>query len=129
MGGGGLLAFFADTTCPFSAAAVAELKIVTDTLAKHNMPGVIVNLGDKKDAVEKLYAGRDVGAAVIFDETKATQKAWDIHSVPTVVLITPAGIVAYRGPAVWKDLGDAAGSALKLPAGSLKFAVKGTEFG
>ena len=129
MGAGGVLLMFADTSCPFSAAAVAELKVVTDTLARHNMPGVIVNLGDKKDAVEKLYAGRDVGATVIFDETKATQKAWDIHSVPTVVLITPAGIVAYRGPAVWKDLGDAAGSALKLPAGSLKFAVKGTEFG
>lgn len=64
-----------------------------------------------------------------YDETKATQKAWDIHSVPTVVLITPADLVAYRGPAVWKDLGDAAESALKLPAGTLKFGVKGTEFG
>jgi hypothetical protein len=129
MGRGGLLAFFADTTCPFSAAAVAELKVVTDTLAKHAVPGVIINLGDKKAAIENLYAARDLGAAVIYDETKATQKAWDVHSVPTVVLMTPDGIVAYRGPAVWKDLGDAAEATLKLPAGTLKFAVKGTEFG
>jgi hypothetical protein len=129
MGGGGLLAFFADTTCPFSAAAVAELKVVADTFAKHGVPGVIINLGDKKAAVEDLYASRDLGATVIFDETKATQKAWDIHSVPTIVMITSDGIVAYRGPAVWKDLGEAAEGAMKLPAGSLKFAVKGTEFG
>ena len=128
-GAGGVLLMFADTTCPFSAAAVADLKAVTDTFAKHDVPGVLVNLGDKKDAVETLYAARDLGAAVIFDETKATQKAWDIHAVPTVVLITPDSIVAYRGPAVWKDLGAAAESALKLPAGSLKFGVKGTEFG
>jgi len=129
MGGGGLLAVFADTTCPFSAAAVADLKVIADTFARHEVPGVIVNLGDKKAGVENLYTSRDLGATVIYDETKATQKAWDIHSVPTVVLITRDGIVAYRGPAVWKDLGDAAEAALKLPAGTMKFAVKGTEFG
>ena len=107
----------------------SNLTAVTTVFASHDVPGVIVNLGDTKDAVETLYAARDLGAAVIFDETKETQKAWDIHSVPTVVLITPDSIVAYRGPAVWKDLGDAAESALKLPPGSLKFGVKGTEFG
>jgi len=129
MGGGGLLAVFADTTCPISAVAVAELKAVTSTFAKHEVPGVLINLGDKKAGVEKLYASRDVGATVIYDETKATQKAWDIHSIPTVVMITRDGIVAYRGPAAWKDLGNAAEAALKLPAGSLKFPVKGTEYG
>jgi len=129
MGAGGALLMFADITCPFSAAAVADLKAVTTVFATHDVPGVLVNVGDKKDAVENLYGARDLGATVIFDETKATQKAWDIHAVPTVVLITPDSIVAYRGPAVWKDLGDAAESALKLPAETLKFGVKGTEFG
>jgi hypothetical protein len=41
------------------------------------------------------------------------------------VLITRDGIVAYRGPAAWKDLGDAAEATLKLPAGSMKFTVNG----
>jgi hypothetical protein len=43
-------------------------------------------------------------------------------------LIDSAGAVAYRGKAVWADVGAAAEQALKLPAGSLKFTVKGTGF-
>ncbi|MCX5653096.1 MAG: hypothetical protein NTY65_00375 [Planctomycetota bacterium] len=44
-------------------------------------------------------------------------------------MIDSAGAVAYRGKAVWADVGAAAEKSLKLPAGSLKFTVKGTGFG
>jgi len=39
------------------------------------------------------------------------------------------GTITYRGKAVWADVGAAAENSLKLPAGSLKFTVKGTGFG
>lgn len=129
LGKAGLVAVFVDTKCPFSAAAVGEMSSVAATLAKHDVAAVLVNLGDPKAAVEEFYAARNVGMPVLYDTGAATQKAWGVTSVPMVLLFDAGGAVAYRGNAVWKDVGAAAEKALNLAAGTLKFGVKGTEFG
>jgi len=129
MGPKGLLVVFVDTHCPFSATAIREMSSVASVLAKHEVPSVLLNVGEPQATVERFYAQRQVGIPVIYDTGKATLTAWAVTSTPTPILIDSAGAVAYRGNAVWADVGAAAEKSLKLPAGSLKFTVQGTGFG
>jgi hypothetical protein len=129
MGTKGLVMVFVDTKCPFSAIAISEMASVASVLAKQEVSSVLVNIGETKTAVEEFYSRRQMGMPVLFDTGKATQTAWAVTSVPTVVMMDSDGTIAYRGTAVWADVGAAAEKALKLPAGSLKFAVQGTGFG
>lgn len=128
MGPNGLLVVFVDTSCPFSATAIREMSSVASVLAKQEVPSVLLNVGETQATVEQFYAQRQVGIPVVYDTGKATLAAWAVTSTPTVFLMDPAGAVAYRGNAVWADVGAAAEKSLKLPAGSLKFTVKGTGF-
>jgi hypothetical protein len=125
----GLMALFVDTTCPFSGTAINELPQVAATLGKQGMATVLVNLADREDAVRKFYTARNVGAPVVFDTTKATQRAWQVTMVPTVCVFDADGSLLYRGNAVWKNLASAAEGALMLPAGSIKFGPAGTQYG
>jgi len=129
LGPKGLLAVFVDTNCPFSGEAVGDMSKVAATLAKHDVPAILVNISEPEAAVRQYYAQKQTGTPVIYDVTAATQKSWQIDAVPTVVLFDGGGGMVYRGKAVWRDLATAAESALKLPAGSINFGVKGTEFG
>jgi peroxiredoxin len=129
LGPGGLLAVFVDTRCPFSGEAIADMPKVAAALARHQASSVLVNIGDKPDAVREFYTKKNLNLPVVHDGTVATQKAWQVYAVPTVVLFDAKGEVAYRGKAAWADLAKAAENALKLPPGSIKFDVKGTEFG
>jgi hypothetical protein len=128
MGPKGLLVVFVDTHCPFSATAIREMSSVASVLAKYDVPSVLLNVAEPQATVERFYAQRQVGIPVIYDTGRATLKAWAVTSTPTPILIDSAGAVAYRGNAVWADVGAAAEKSLKLPAGSLKFTVKGTGF-
>jgi hypothetical protein len=128
MGPKGLLVVFVDTNCPFSATAIREMSSVASVLAKYEIPSLLLNVGEPQATVEQFYAERQVGLPVIYDTGKTTLKAWAVTSTPTPILIDSAGAVAYRGNAVWADVGAAAEKSLKLPAGSLKFTVKGTGF-
>ncbi|MBE3123250.1 MAG: redoxin domain-containing protein [Planctomycetes bacterium] len=128
MGPKGLLVVFVDTNCPFSATAIKEMSSVASVLAKYDVASVLLNVGEPQATVERFYTQRQVGIPVIYDTGKTTLKAWDVTSTPTPFLIDSSGAVAYRGNAVWADVGAAAEKSLKLPAGSLKFTVKGTGF-
>jgi hypothetical protein len=129
MGPKGLLVVFVDTHCPFSATAIREMSSVASVLAKYDVPSVLLNVAEPQATVERFYAQRQVGIPVIYDTGRATLKAWAVTSTPAPILIDSAGAVAYRGNAVWADVGAAAEKSLNLPAGTLKFAVKGTGFG
>lgn len=128
MGPKGLLVVFVDTHCSFSATAINEISSVSSVLANQEVSSILVNIGEARTAVEEFYSQRQVGIPVIYDTGKASLTAWAVASTPTAILIDPAGAVAYRGNAVWADVGAAAEKSLKLPAGSLKFTVKGTGF-
>ena len=128
MGSKGLLVVFVDTSCPFSATAIREMSSVASVLAKHEIPSVLLNVGEPQATVEQFYAQRQVGIPVVYDTGKATLAAWAVTSTPTVFLMDAGGAVAYRGNAVWADVGAAAEKSLGLAAGSLKFTVKGTAF-
>ena len=129
MGPKGLLVVFVDTNCPFSATAINEMSSVASVLAKQEVMSVLLNVGEPQATVERFYGQRQVGIPVIYDTGRATLKAWAVTSTPTPFLIDSAGAVAYRGNAVWADVGAAAEKSLQLPTGSLKFTVKGTGFG
>jgi len=129
MGPAGLMVVFVDTTCPSAAVAINDIPSIAPVLAKRKIPSVLVNLNDAKWVVEQVYAVRKVGVPILYDTGKATQTAWHITSVPTVVLLDSDGALRYRGRAVWADVGAAAEKSLKLAAGSVAFAAKGTEFG
>ena len=129
LGRQGLLVVFVDTNCPFSGEAIGDMPKVAATLAKYDVPSLVVNIGEPETAVQQCYAKRQTGTPVVYDVTTGTQKAWQIDAVPTVVLFGADGGAVYRGKAVWRDLATAAENALKLPAGSIKFGAKGTEFG
>jgi hypothetical protein len=128
MGPKGLLVVFVDTNCPFSATAINEMSSVASVLAKQEVPSVLMNVGEPQATVEQFYTQRQVGIPVIYDTGKTTLAAWAVTSTPTAILIDSAGAVAYRGNAVWADVGAAAEKSLKLSAGSVKFTVQGTGF-
>jgi hypothetical protein len=129
MGSKGLLVVFVDTKCPYAALAMSELPGVATVFAGQGVPCVLVNIGESRETVEKFFAAKKMAMPVLYDTSKAAQKAWAIAYVPTVVLMDSSGAIAYRGKAVWADLGAAGEKGLHLPAGSLKLAAKGTEFG
>jgi hypothetical protein len=129
MGLSGLMMVFVDTQCPFSVMAIGEMKSVAAVMATHQVPCVLVNIGESREEVDLYYAARPMGMPVLYDPGKDAQTSWAITSVPTVVLVNAEGAVLYRGKAVWADMGAAAEQGLGLPAGHLKFAVQGTEYG
>ena len=129
MGRRGLLVVFVDTKCPFSAQAVTDMAKVAPALAKHEVTSLLVNLGDPKETVLEFYAKRAAGTPVVYDATTATQQAWSVTAVPTVVLLDVDGGIAYKGRAAWPDLAAAAEKGLELPAGSVNLGVQGTQFG
>ncbi len=128
-GEAGLLLVFVDTTCPFSESAIGDLPEVSATLEGHEVPCILVNLGDPAEAVAEFYRSRKTGAKVVYDVGTSTQLTWNVQSAPTVVLIGAGGEIAYNGPAVWKDVAGAATKLLSLPPGSITFGAKGTEYG
>ena len=129
LGAQGLTLIFVDTRCPFSEAALKDVPLVAPVLAGRGLPTVAINVGDARDAVLAFYQQRNLGLPIVYDQTAATQQKWQVTSVPTVVLLDPAGQVAYRGPAAWRDVAAAADGLLKLPCGTITFPVGGTSFG
>lgn len=129
MGKRGLLVVFVDTRCPFSGQAISEMSQVAQALAQFDVPGVVVNIDDPKDAVLKFYSVTKTGTPVVYDDARATMKAWKVDSVPTVVVFAADGTVGYRGRAAWADVASAAEGALKLPKGSIRITPKGTSYG
>jgi len=125
----GLLVVFVDTTCPYAAQAVSELPQIAFTMGQLGVPSVLVNIGDAKEDVVRSYEMRKVLLPVVYDTTTVTQKNWQVTSVPTVFLFDSSGKVAYRGKAMWADLASATEGLFKLPAGTIKFAARGTEYG
>ena len=128
-GENGLLVVFVDTDCPFAGMAIGDMPIIAKTLAKLKIPSVLVNLGDPADVVAESYRTKKTGAPVVYDTSKATQLAWNIESVPTVVLVTADHQIVHNGPAVWDNLAKAATKMLSLADGTIKFPVKGTAYG
>jgi peroxiredoxin len=125
-GKSGLLIVFVDTTCPFSAQAMKDMPGVMGTMAAQGVSSVLVNLDDDKDLVKKFYTDHPQTTTVVYDVTSGTKNVWGVESVPTVMLVDAGGQLAYNGPAIWGDMGKAAEKSLRLPAGTIKFGVKGT---
>ena len=128
-GSGGLVLLFVDTTCPFSAAALREMPTVSKTLAGRNVNAVVLNTGDSQSDVREFYGRNDPGAPVLYDVGAATRDRWNVHSVPIVVYVSPAGKVGYQGEAIWANLGSAIETSLGLAPGAVKFTATGTGFG
>ena len=130
MGPQGLMLLFADTSCPYSNVAVKELPGVAQTLAKGALVRtVVVNITDSEDKVRAYYAKQKLDVPVVFDVGSSVRIAWDVQSVPTVIMFNAQGKIVYNSTAVWSDVGQAGEDALGLPPGTLKFQAKGTRFG
>jgi len=129
LGPEGLVVVLVDTTCPFSGEALRDMPTVAMTLAQAAVASIVVNIDGSKQRVTEFYGNKDLGAPVIYDETDATLKAWNITSVPTVFYITPDKQIAYEGSAVWADVGLVIEQARKMPPGSIKFTAHGTSYG
>jgi hypothetical protein len=128
-GSGGLVLLFVDTSCPFSAAALHEMPMVSKTLAGQNVSALVLNNGDAPSKVRDFYARNDPGVPVVYDVGADTREHWNAHSVPIVVYISPAGKVGYQGEAIWANLGSAIETSLGLAPGAVKFTAAGTGFG
>jgi len=128
-GRGGLVLLFVDTSCPFSAAALHEMPIVSKSLAEQNVNAVVLNTGDSQSQVQDFYSRNAPGVPVVYDVGAATRENWNVHSVPIVVYISPAGKVGYQGEAIWANMGSAIEISLGLAPGAIKFTATGTGFG
>jgi hypothetical protein len=128
-GRGGLVLLFVDTSCPFSAVALRDMPTVSKSLAGQNVNAVVLNNGDAQSAVRDFYARNDPGVPVVYDVGAATSEHWNVHSVPVVVYISPAGKVGYQGEAIWANMGSAIETSLGLAHGAIKFTAAGTGFG
>ncbi len=130
-GPGGVMLVFADANCPYSSVAIRELPGVAETLGKGALIStVVVNITDPEAKVRAYYAKQSLGKIpVVFDEGSGTRLEWDVQSVPTIVLFDAQLRMAYKGPAIWADVGAAGEAALDLRPGTLKFGSRGTKFG
>jgi len=125
----GMLAVFVDTSCPFAGKALGDVPTVSATLAGQKVNTVVVNMDGSAEAVKKHYAGRQVGAPVLYDVTAATKLYWDVRSIPMAVFVGPDKKITYSGMAVWDQVAKAIEKARNLPAGTIKFSVRGTSYG
>jgi hypothetical protein len=115
-GTAGILLAFVDTKCPFSNVAIRELPKVAFVLQPKGITSLLVNIGEPEAAVKSTYAPN---VPVVYDTGKTTQERWNVHSVPTVVLLDSAGSVAYEGTAAWTGVAAATEKMLNLTAGSV----------
>jgi thioredoxin-related protein len=129
MGQGGLMLLFVDTSCPFSATALKDMPSVSKVLAERKVNAIVVNNDDPREKVQAFYQKNDPGVRAFYDTSAATRQQWNVQSVPTVVYITPAGQVGYKGEAVWANVGTAIEKSMNLAAGTIKFTAAGTGFG
>ncbi len=129
MGEGGLMLLFVDTRCPFSGTALKELPDVVKGLAGQKVNVVVLNSDDAKERVQNFYASRSLGAPILYDTGAATREAWNVHSVPIAVYVSPAMKIGYQGEAIWANLGSAVEQSLGLRTGAIKFTAAGTGFG
>lgn len=125
----GLMLLFVDTGCPFSAAALKEMPMVSKALAQQKINAVVVNSDDAAEKVQAFYAKNDPGVPVLYDTGKTTREQWNVQSVPIAVYVSPVKTIAYQGEAVWANMGKAIESSLALPPGTIKFTAAGTGFG
>ena len=129
MGPEGIVVLLLDTTCPFSGEALRDMPTIVNTLAEARIGSIIINVDGSKDTVAEHYADKDLPTELVYDETDAALKAWNISSVPTVFYIAPDEKIAYNGPAVWADVAQAIEKSRGLGAGTIKFTAEGTEYG
>ncbi len=128
-GSGGLMLLFVDTSCPFSAIALRDMPAVSKSLAGQNVKAVVLNTGDDQSRVRDFYARNDPGVPVVYDVGADTREHWNVHSVPVVVYVSPAGKLGYQGEAIWAAMGSAIENSLGLAHGAIKFTATGTGFG
>ncbi len=129
MGPEGLVVLLVDTTCPFSGEALRDMPAIAPVLAKAQVGSIVINIDGTAQRVAEYYKDKDLGTQLIFDETPATMKAWNITSVPTVFYIGPDMKIGYNGAAVWAQVAAAIETARQMPQGALKFTPKGTSYG
>jgi len=115
-GKAGIMLAFVDTKCPFSSVAIREFPKVASVLQREEIASLLVNIGESEAAVKKTYAP---DAPIVYDTSKATQRCWNVTSVPTIVLMDSAGGVAYQGGAVWPGIAAATEKMLNLTSGSV----------
>ena len=125
----GMVLVLVDLGCPFSQQALADVPRVTATLAKQQLPVLVMNVDNDAARVKEFYAAHPAGAPVLYDVTAKTTKSWKLSSVPTVVLLDRGNTVLYRGNAVWASLAPAVEKSLGLAQGSISCVPKGTGFG
>jgi hypothetical protein len=125
----GLLLVFADTRCPFSTRAAAELPVVAAGLAAHEVATVLVNCGEPAAVVSRSYGSGIAGTTVVFDTSNRTMQCWNVQFVPTVLLLDSAGTTLYRGSPVWADVAQALERGLGLAAGMVRLDAQGTSGG
>ena len=128
-GSGGLVLLFVDTSCPFSAAALRDMPAVSKSLAGQNVNAVVLNTGDTQSACGTSTPGTTPACRSFTTLGRATREHWNVHSVPIVVYISPAGQVGYQGEAIWANMGAAIETSLGLAPGAIKFTAAGTGFG
>lgn len=128
-GKNGLLLLFVDAHCPHSAAIAKEIPTVAETLNKHGVPILVVNIDNPEAEVRSSYLAGITGAAIVFDTSKTAQERWNIQYVPTAVLVDADGNLTYSGSPVWDHVTGKVAAALNLPADSVKAGVKGTSGG
>ncbi len=125
-GKAGILHAFVDTRCPFSNVAIREMQKVASVLERYDIASLLVNVGEPEATVRKIYAP-DV--PIVYDASRATQKCWNVLSVPTVVLVDSAGAVTYQGGAAWAPVAAAAEKMLSLTAGTVMLEAQSTTQG
>ena len=120
---------FIDTTCPFSGQALKDIPAVVSRLSAAKINSVLINIDDPEDAVKKHFADRKIGATLLYDVTDGTHKRWDVHSVPTVIFVSPEKKIGYNGRPLWAQVATAIEKNRGMKGGTIQFSAKGTGFG
>ena len=90
-----ILEFFA-TWCRPCWAAVPHMNDLVEKFASDNV--IFISMSDEKPEVIASRVGMmGIKARVVLDQENATHKAYEIESIPTLVLIDQSGIIRWMG--------------------------------
>ncbi len=129
IGKSGLLIMFAQTTCDLCEETMGDIGSVVKRMEDQGVRSVIIDLAEARAAVHEFYVPYDLGIPILYEEADATTAAWEVDSVPTILVFDKKAKLVYRGPPLWRDVATTTARALGIDVGLLTIESTGTEHG
>ena len=99
--------FFWATWCRYCRNELVELSKKKDEYSKESIKIFLVNLGEKKEVVNRFVKKKKISFEVLIDPRSSSNKIYDIVGLPTLFFVNKDGVVTgakHSFPENYKDI-------------------------